>query len=76
MLLLQLDLKLIVKELELFKERNVCIIFDADEAGQNGAIKLQNQLKSVLDVCRTYVRDRSIVWYSVKNYEWIVSCSY
>lgn len=35
------------KELELFKERNVCIIFDADEAGQNGAIKLQNQLKSV-----------------------------
>ncbi|MDD5785946.1 toprim domain-containing protein [Campylobacter lanienae] len=35
------------KDLNLFKDRRICIVFDVDESGRNGAIALKNQLQSV-----------------------------
>ncbi|RAZ60972.1 hypothetical protein [Campylobacter hyointestinalis] len=31
------------KDLNLFKDRRICIVFDVDESGRNGAIALKNQ---------------------------------
>lgn len=35
------------KDLNLFKDRSICIVFDVDVSGKNGAIALKNQLQSV-----------------------------
>ncbi|RAZ57166.1 hypothetical protein [Campylobacter hyointestinalis] len=53
------------KDLNLFKDRRICIVFDVDESGRNGAIALKNQLQSLTN--QVQILNLEILAKEIKN---------